>query len=77
MIGLAQDLCMLLFTECHIMLAIKLANARWQLCETFSGRKVCILLVWKLFPPIVMVTIVQPDLARFFFLVSLGVTNYS
>ena len=34
-------------------------------------------MVWKLFPPIVMVAIVQLDLARFFFLVSLGVTDYS
>jgi hypothetical protein len=59
------------------MLAIKLANAYWQLCETLSGRNVCIMLVWKLFPPIVMVAIVQPDLARFFFLVSLDVTVYS
>ena len=35
------------------------------------------MLDWKLFPPIVMVAIVQTDLARFFFLVSLGVTDYS
>ena len=55
----------------------QIGNACWQLCEPFSGRNVCILLVWKLVPPIVMVAIVQPDLAIFFFLVSLGVTNYS
>ena len=73
---LAQDLCILLLTECHIMLAMKLANACLQLCETFSGRNFCILLVWKLYPPIVMVATVQPDLARFFFLVSLGVTDF-
>ena len=29
------------------------------------------------FPPVVMVAIVQPDLARLFFLVSFGVTDYS
>ena len=52
-------------------------NAYRQLCVTFSGRNVCILLDWKLFPPIVMVAIVQPNLAGFFFLVSLCVADYS
>ncbi len=32
--------------------------------------------IGKLFPPIVMVAIVQPDLARFFCLVFLGVNDY-
>jgi hypothetical protein len=60
------------------MLAIKLANACWRFCETFSERNVSILLVWmKLFSPIVMVATVQPDLASLFFLVSLGVADYS
>jgi len=55
----------------------QIGNACWQLCETFYGRDVCILLDWKLFLPIVIVAIVQHDLARLFSLVSLGVTHYS
>ena len=44
---LSQDLCILLFIECHLMLAISIGNAYWQLCESVCGRNGCIFLDCK------------------------------
>ena len=63
---LAQDLCILLLTECHMMIGHQMVNACWQICETFLEGTFVYCWIAKLYPPIVMFAIVQPDLARFF-----------
>jgi hypothetical protein len=60
------------------MLAIKIDNPRWQLCENVSGSNVCILLDCKVVSSNCDVCIFpKTDVERFFFLVSLGVNDYT
>jgi hypothetical protein len=58
------------------MLAIKLATPVGIFAKNFLEGTCVSCWIGKLFPPIVMVATVQPDLARFFCLVSLGVYHY-
>ena len=58
------------------MLAIKLATYVGNFVKHFLEGTFVSYWIGKLFPPIVMVAIVQPDLVRFFCLVSRGVNVY-
>ena len=54
----------------------QIGNACWQLVKRFLEGKFVYCWIGELFPPIVMVAIVQPDLAQFLVLLYLGVNDY-
>ncbi len=65
-----------MLTQCHIVIGHQIGNACWQLCKTFLEGTFVYCWIAKLFPPIVMFTIVQNQPIEVLFLVSLGVNVY-
>ena len=73
---MAQDLCILMFIECHIMLAITLATPVGNFVKTYLEGTLVYCWIAKLFPPILMFTIVQNRVGQVLLLASLGVNVY-
>ncbi len=62
--------------ECHIMIGHQIDNACWQLYKTFLEDKFVDCWIARLFPPIVIFTIVQKQSGKVLFLVFFGVNIY-